>query len=299
MADDGKAHVLPGTTPPRRFRPKFHYELLVCGLRGHELIGTDAAELRPEDALVAREMDGVRWYRCLRCDSWLPLGAPSAGIEGRRFPPQREEIELPLRGRPLRDKVVLRVIAVDRALHFVVLGLLGLAILLFASRNGVRHTFYRVLSDLQEGVGGGPVQASGHGFLHEVTKLFTLESGKVTLLGVAVLGYAALEGVEAIGLWFQKRWAEYLTFVATSIFLPLEVYELSKRFTPFKVSAFVLNLAVVIYLLLAKRLFGLRGGAAAEEAVRERDMGWDSLERAAPERVSAPSPSPSGASGGD
>ena len=32
---------------------------------------------------------------------------------------------MPLRGKALRDKVVLRLIAVDRALHFLVLGLLG------------------------------------------------------------------------------------------------------------------------------------------------------------------------------
>jgi hypothetical protein len=47
------ARLPPGTTKPRRFRPTCHYELLVCGLVGHELVGTDAAELRPQDALAA------------------------------------------------------------------------------------------------------------------------------------------------------------------------------------------------------------------------------------------------------
>lgn len=286
MASDQPTPVLPGTSAPRRFRPKFHYELLVCGVRGHELIGTDAAELREEDALVAREMDGVRWHRCLRCDSWLPLGPPADG-GSRRFPPEPGEIALPLRGRPLRDKIVLRIIAVDRALHFLVLALLGLGILLFASRETVRHTLFRVLTDVQTGIGGGPVQSSGHGFLHSATKLFTLRPDKLDAFAGAILGYALLEGIEAVGLWLQKRWAEYLTFIATAIFLPLEVYELTHRLSPLKISAFVINLAVVVYLLLAKRLFGLRGGAKAEEADRERDMGWESLERAAPERAAA------------
>jgi uncharacterized membrane protein (DUF2068 family) len=279
--------VLPGTTPPKRFRPKFHYELLVCGLSGHELIGIDARELGAEDELVAREMEGVRWHRCLRCDSWLPMPPPRSDAPGPERPPHRDAIALPLRGRPLRDKIVLRVIAVDRALHFLVLALLGLAILLFADQHELRHRFFRVLTDVQSGLGGGPVQASGHGFLHELTKAFTLQTTKLHLLAGAVLGYAALEGLEAVGLWFQKRWAEYLTFLATALFLPLEVYELTKTQTVFKIIAFILNLAVVIYLLLAKRLFGLRGGAAAEEAQREQDMGWESLERAAPERVGA------------
>src|SRR3954452_8987614 len=114
----------PGTlVEPRRFKVKLHWELLACGWSGHELVGTDAANLHPEDSLVARELGGVRFFRCLRCDSWLPLPAPAAPALG-ALPP-REEIDLPLRGRPLRDKVVLRAIAVDRAFHFVVLGLVA------------------------------------------------------------------------------------------------------------------------------------------------------------------------------
>src|SRR5919202_1554064 len=94
---------LPGVelVEPSRFRPRFHYELLVCGLAGHELIGVDARVFSPEDALVARCIDGVRWHRCLRCDSWLPVEAPEAPTRER--PPSREEIDLPLRGKPLRD----------------------------------------------------------------------------------------------------------------------------------------------------------------------------------------------------
>ena len=54
--------------------------------------------------------------------------------------------------------------------------------------------------------------------------------------------------------------------LVTASLLPVEVYELVHRVTPFKVVAFIVNVAVVVYLLYAKRLFGVRGGAAAEEA---------------------------------
>src|SRR4051794_19711709 len=109
-----------------RFVPRFHWELLVCGLAGHRLVGLDARALRPEDALLAEERDGVRSHRCLRCDSWVPITAGSIPAT-RDHPPERAEIDLPLRGRPLRDRVILRAIAVNRALHFVGLGLVAVA----------------------------------------------------------------------------------------------------------------------------------------------------------------------------
>jgi uncharacterized membrane protein (DUF2068 family) len=277
---------LPGTVKPQRFRPRFHWELLVCGVRGHELVGHDAAELRPEDGLLAFEDEGVRWHRCLRCDSWLPFPRPAAPTTA--HPPDRDEIELPLRGKPLRDKVVLRLIAINRAFHFVLLGLLGTAVLLFAANEAeLKETFYRLVADLQDTVGGGPVQTSKTGILHELDKLFTLKSSTLTAVGLAVWGYAIVEGVEAVGLWFQKRWAEYLTFVVTASFLPLELYELVHKFTPFKVLALIVNLAIVVYLLYAKRLFGFRGGVAAEEALKEQDIGWQALEGSSPSAVAA------------
>ena len=290
MADEPSGHhehhALPGTVKPTRFRPRLHWELLVCGARGHELVGTDAATIRPEDRLVAFEADGVRWHRCLRCDSWLPFRAPQA--PGREGMPGRDEIELPLRGKPLRDKVVLRLIAINRAFHFVILALLGVAVLLFAShRHELKDTFYRVVVDLQGGVAGGPVQTSKTGVLHDLDRLFTLKSSTLHVVGAAVLVYAVIEGIEAVGLWYQRRWAEYLTFIVTTSFIPLEVYELIHKFTPLKVFALVVNLAIVIYLLFAKRLFGLRGGAAADEAERERDVGWQALERSSPGAIAA------------
>ena len=275
---------LPGVelVEPSRFRPRFHYELIVCGLRGHELIGVDARELRAEDRAVARVVDGVRWHRCLRCDSWLPVPAPRA--PARDVPPERAEIELPPRGKPLRDKIVLRLIAINRALHFIVLGAIAIAIFVFAShRDALRSKAYRLIVDLQTGADGS--RAPTHGLLHEIERSFSLQSGTIKLVGLVFTVYALIEGIEAVGLWYERRWAEYLTFIVTTSLLPLEIYELAHRFTPFKILAFVINVAVVAYLLLAKRLFGLRGGVAAEERERADDVGWEALERTAPEAV--------------
>jgi len=275
------AHVAaPGTEKPRRFRPKLRYELIDCGMHGHEILGTDAAALRPEDELFARESGGLRWYRCLRCDSWLALPAPHH--PARKHPPARDQIALPLRGKPLRDRYVLRLIALDRALHFLVLSALAAAVLLFASdRAALNAEFTRILDDLQGGA-GGPMTASRHGIVHDLQYLFAVRIENLYLAGAAIAAYALLEGVEAVGLWLGKRWAEYLTFVATIVFIPYEVWELTKSVTALKVVALVINVAIAVYLLYAKRLFGLRGGGKVERAEREADSGWPAIERATP-----------------
>ncbi len=290
VSSSGTGGVVPGAEAPRRFRPRLRYELMSCGLTGHELVGTDAGELRSEDAIFARPdpATGLRWYRCLRCDAWVLLAPPDHPT--RECPPEREQIELPLRGRPLRDKYVLRLIALDRVVHFLILGALAIAVFVFLhDRTQLRGSFYKVFIDLQ-GAFGGPTSASHSTILEDLRKAFALKGSTLFTLGLIAAGYAVLEGVEAVGLWFRKRWAEYLTFVATALLLVPEVYELTVRITVFKVLALLINIAIVAYLLFAKRLFGLRGGGQAERAEIERDAGWEALERALP-----PAP-PAGAS---
>jgi uncharacterized membrane protein (DUF2068 family) len=79
------------------------------------------------------------------------------------------------------------------------------------------------------------------------------------------LAYAALFAVEAVGLWRQRVWAEYLTIVATTSFIPLEVYELTRRFTPIRLGALVANVGIVGY-LVARRWPARRGSHAKVEA---------------------------------
>ena len=282
----------PGTERPRRYRPKLRYELIDCGLHGHELLGTDAARLRDEDALFAREGDGLRWYRCLRCDSWVALSPPAEPSVP--YPPRREDVMLPLRGRALRDRYVLRLIALDRVLHFLVLTALAVALFLFARNRAVlNEDFTRILNDLQGGF-GGPVNNSSHGIVHDLRRLFAVNITNLYLLAAAAAAYAALEGTEAVGLWLGRRWAEYLTFVATVVFVPYEIYELTKSVTWLKLLTLAINLLIVIYLLTAKRLFGLRGGGKAERAERARDNGWAAIERATPGLATRIAPAPKG-----
>jgi hypothetical protein len=67
-------------------------------------------------------------------------GSGPAGTAGPAVSAEPGEIVLPLRGRPLRDRYVLRLIAVDRILHFLVLSVLAVAIFLLAGNKAALNS---------------------------------------------------------------------------------------------------------------------------------------------------------------
>jgi uncharacterized membrane protein (DUF2068 family) len=62
--------------------------------------------------------------------------------------------------------------------------------------------------------------------------------------------YALMRYVEAYGLWFEKRWAEWFALVSGGVYLPIELYELSKGVTPLKAGLLGANLFIVIFMTL-------------------------------------------------
>ncbi|HWD56561.1 MAG TPA: DUF2127 domain-containing protein [Acidimicrobiales bacterium] len=259
-----------------RTRPSNRYELLTCAWSGHVLVGTDAATITPDDAALVRQDREGRWYRCLRCDSWVRRADPEHPRRDRVEP--RDQIELPVRGSALRDRYVLRLIAFDRAIHVVVLSGLAIVLLTFAAHDKSLHQDYdNLMSAL---AGSAPGAAQVRGVIGYLGRAFKYSPAHLRVLALILFAYAALEATEAVGLWLNKRWAEYLTFVATTVLVPYEVYELTLSVSVFKVVTLVINLAVVIYLLFAKRLFGLRGGHRAEMVRRQASSGWGAIERA-------------------
>jgi uncharacterized membrane protein (DUF2068 family) len=277
----------PGTAKRKPSHLKVYYELVACGFHGHRLVGLDASTVTPEDAELVRDGGSVRWHRCLRCDSWVGLGPPKQPTRERV--PGRDEIEVPLRGKPLRDRFVLRLIAIDRVFHFVILSALGLAIVFFAhDKNRLKGEYTRILNAIQ-GAAGGPLFDTRHNsILHQINHLFTLSTSKLYLIGFGVLVYASIQAIEAVGLWYARRWAEYLTVFELAVLLPIEIRELMIRVTPLKLITFGINILIILYLVIAHRLFGIRGGAKAHHAEVEHDTGWTALDRHTPDTPAAP-----------
>jgi len=90
-----------------------------------------------------------------------------------------------------------------------------------------------------------------HGkYLHAlVVKVSGLDAGQLTLIGIAGLGYAAVFVTEGLGLLLRRMWAEVMTVIVTTSFIPLEIIELIDRRSWAKAVVIVVNLLVVLYLL--------------------------------------------------
>ena len=81
-------------------------------------------------------------------------------------------------------------------------------------------------------------------------KLDGFDSQKLLFWTIGTLFYAALFLTEGTGLLLLKRWGEYFAVIITGSFVPLEIYELFKKFYVFKVVIIAVNAAIVWYLIL-------------------------------------------------
>src|ERR1700730_12402409 len=82
-----------------------------------------------------------------------------------------------------------------------------------------------------------------------VAKLLSWASARAELFRLVTLAYAAVFAVEGVGLWMQKRWAEWLTVIITASLIPLEAWEIFYRPTVGKALILMANAAVVAYLV--------------------------------------------------
>ena len=75
-----------------------------------------------------------------------------------------------------------------------------------------------------------------------------LSESRVHALRFVTLTYAAVFAVEGIGLWMQRRWAEWLTTIITASLIPLEIWELVHQPSIGAVLVLVANILIAGYL---------------------------------------------------
>jgi uncharacterized membrane protein (DUF2068 family) len=234
------------------------WNLRVCGRHGHITYAPTEDDLRAR--LHVETPNGSAW-RCLRCGGYFvgaPLGSGPA-----------EDAPLVIRGRALRDAVILRLLAAERfAKGLVVLGG-AYGIFRFRShQDAVQRAFHEDLPLLQPLADKIGWNLGDSAIVHTIRTVIEARGNVLLWLAIGLIVYGGLQILEGVGLWLLRRWGEYFAVVATSLFIPVEIYELSEKITWLRIGALIVNVAAVLYILLSKRLFGLRGGHAAYEAER-------------------------------
>jgi uncharacterized membrane protein (DUF2068 family) len=223
--------------------------------------------------------NGQAW-QCLRCGAYVP-GSPT------RSGPAAIAPVVP-RGREIRSKLILRVFAIERYLRGVVFGFIAVFLWQYrSSQASIELRFDRevpVVRSLFRQFGFNITNSKLVGLLHHA---LTLSSKTLTLLAIGLALYAVVEIVEGTGLWLARRWGEYFAMVATSLGLPLEIYDLAKNVSVTALVLFAINLALVLYLVITKRLLGVRGGKEAYDARLRSESVLEAAQLAAARQAAA------------
>jgi uncharacterized membrane protein (DUF2068 family) len=232
------------------------WSLLTCARKGHITYAPDESGLR--ERLRVSTPVGEAW-RCLRCGAYTH-GAPQGGGPASEAP-------VVMRGRQLRDAFIMRFFAVERGIRSLVVLAAAYGVWRFSHHRGsIQQIFERDLPLLRPIAGQAGWNLDHSKIVMTIRHVLGLESRTLIWVALGLLAYAAVETVEAVGLWMLKRWGEYFAVIATSFGLPIEIYELTERITVVRAGTLVVNIALIFYIVVSKRLFGLRGGRAAHEA---------------------------------
>ncbi len=174
------------------------------------------------------------------------------------------DVPLAVRGAHGRRLALLRLVAAERFLRALGLAAAGIGLIALAGHQQVVLDWYdRVVNS------AGPLgrqfgwNTGASPTLHKVEEWLAHGDTAYVLLGIGLILYGVLQLVEAFGLWGGWHWAEYLAVVATSVFVPWDLYEIINHPSVLKLILLPLNIAIVVYLIFKGRLFGVRGGHRA------------------------------------
>jgi uncharacterized membrane protein (DUF2068 family) len=81
----------------------------------------------------------------------------------------------------------------------------------------------------------------------------TITDARLWAAARIAFAYAALRFTESYGLWKGRTWAEWVALISGALLLPWEVRELMRGLTVLRSALFIVNLAVVLYMLYVIR----------------------------------------------
>jgi uncharacterized membrane protein (DUF2068 family) len=93
------------------------------------------------------------------------------------------------------------------------------------------------------------IDEENHFVQHILEHLSLITNYRLREFSLASFIFSGLLLIEAFGLFWQKMWAEFMTIVETSLFIPFEIYGIIRHGTQLKVIILTINVLIVTYLL--------------------------------------------------
>ena len=148
--------------------------------------------------------------------------------------------------RPSRD-ILIRLIALFKLVKALVLIAVGVGALSLRHNHG---------GELATWIHALVFDPHGKLFHAAVEKISGLDTRQLADIAIGTLVYAAVFLVEGVGLMLRRGWAEVLTAIITTSFIPLEIYELIEHESWMKIGVIILNALIVVYLVRRLRREG-------------------------------------------
>jgi uncharacterized membrane protein (DUF2068 family) len=142
---------------------------------------------------------------------------------------------------PLRSNTTLAIIGALKLLKGLLLVAVGVGALELLHRD-IADTLAPFVAQLH-------IDPENRFLRRALAAVLRLDDRALRRIGTGTFVYATLLLIEGAGLLLRRRWAEYFTVVVTGSFIPLELYELARRFTGTRLIIIGVNLAVVWYLV--------------------------------------------------
>jgi uncharacterized membrane protein (DUF2068 family) len=248
------------------------WNLYRCSRAGHITYAPDEPAIAEHSR--ARTAGGDLW-QCVRCGTYV-----AGPVQGSGPVAQAPVVR---RGKEIRSEIILRVFAIERFLRFLVFAGLAYGVFRFdRSQQNLQQAFNNELPIFRSLFHQLGYNIDRSGIVGLFRSVLHISHTRLHELVAGLAAFAVVELVEGIGLWLAKRWGEYFAAVVTAIGLPYEIYDLTAKVTATRVILFLINLALVLYLILTKRLFGARGGERAYEARLRGESIFDAIAQAEP-----------------
>jgi uncharacterized membrane protein (DUF2068 family) len=135
----------------------------------------------------------------------------------------------------------LRTVAVIEAAKGILVLLVGFGLI-----SLVHHDVQRFAERLITHFHLNPAARYPHIFIEAANQL---TDTRLLVIAAGAAAYSLVRFIEAYGLWYARRWAEWFAALSGGIYIPFELFELYKRFTWLSLGALVVNVAIVAFAL--------------------------------------------------